>query len=92
MQNYGLRTGLAALALFGLPAAASAQNAAYLSCGELWQARNAVYARNGYCFKTERARAVFGRGCFPPYGELSGSEKADVADYQYWERRKGCPN
>ena len=72
------------------PPAALAQDAASMSCGELWQARNEIYARNGYCFKTARARAEFGPGCFPPYGQLSGWETRRVDELQYWERRNGC--
>jgi hypothetical protein len=69
---------------------ALAQEAADLSCGELWYKRNEIYARNGYCFETERARAVFGAGCFAPYGRLSGWEKRRVRELQMWERRRGC--
>ncbi|PWB79014.1 MAG: YARHG domain-containing protein [Methylocystaceae bacterium] len=69
---------------------AQARDPAYMSCGELWYARNAIYARNGYCFETERAQSVFGAGCFPPYGRLHGWEKARVNEIQMWERRKGC--
>ena len=72
------------------PPAALAQDAAGMSCGELWYARNEIYARNGYCFKTARARAQFGPGCFPPYGQLGGWEKRRVDELQYWERRNGC--
>jgi hypothetical protein len=61
-----------------------------MSCDELWYARNRIYARNGYCFQTDRARAVFGAGCFPPYGQLSGWEAGRVQEIQMWERRKGC--
>ena len=61
------------------------------SCGQLWYERNEIYARNGYCFKTARARAAFGPGCFPPYGRLSGWEKRRVADIQAEERYMGCP-
>lgn len=71
-------------------AKAWAQSGAYMSCDQLWRARNEIYARNGYCFTTERAQAVFGSGCFPPYGRLSGWEKARVNELQMWERRKGC--
>ena len=81
--------GFIGAAFLGAPSA-RAQDAAEMSCGELWRARNAIYARNGYCFKTERARAVFGPGCFPPYGELRGWEKRRVDELQYWERRNGC--
>ena len=71
-------------------AAAVAQDAADMSCDELWYARNAIYARNGYCFQTPRARDAFGAGCFPPYGELHGWEKHRVTELQMWERRNGC--
>jgi hypothetical protein len=74
----------------GLVESAYAQDPAGMSCRELWYARNAIYARKGYCFKTERARAVFGPGCFPPYGELNGWERDRVNQLQYWEREKGC--
>jgi hypothetical protein len=67
-----------------------AQDAEDLSCSELWYKRNEIYARNGYCFKTARAKAVFGRGCFPPFGSMSGWEKQRVNELQYWEARKGC--
>jgi hypothetical protein len=68
----------------------AAQDAAYMSCGELWYARNTIYARRGYCFKSERAISAFGPGCFPPYGRLDGWEKDRVDELQMWERRKGC--
>jgi hypothetical protein len=63
---------------------------ASMSCDELWHERNAVYSRNGYCFKTQKAIAAFGKGCFPPYGELQGSEKNRVTEISLWERQKGC--
>ncbi|MBU1655790.1 MAG: YARHG domain-containing protein [Gammaproteobacteria bacterium] len=70
--------------------AVEAQPLSYLNCEELWYERNAIYARNGYCFKTARAQQAFGRGCFPPYGRLSGWEKERVARIEQWEYRKGC--
>ncbi|HMN85422.1 MAG TPA: YARHG domain-containing protein [Bauldia sp.] len=69
---------------------AAAQNYAAMTCSQLWYARNAIYAENGYCFKTARARAVFGPGCFAPYGKLSSYEQQQVNEIQYWENRKGC--
>jgi hypothetical protein len=60
------------------------------SCYQLWYERNSIYAEKGYCFKTAKARAVFGRGCFPPYGHLSTSEREHVAGIEEWEHRKGC--
>src|ERR1700682_5603994 len=53
------------------------KDAASMSCDQLWHARNVIYARNGYCFRTPRALATFGRGCFPPYGELGGWDERD---------------
>jgi len=73
-----------------LAGSATAQGPASMSCDDLWYARNAIYARNGYCFKTPRAQAVFGLGCFPPYGQLRGWEKSRVNELQMWESRKGC--
>lgn len=61
------------------------------ACESLWHQRNSIYARNGYCFRTERARAVFGPGCFPPYGELSRGERRRVNQLQAEEDELGCP-
>lgn len=69
---------------------AMAKSYASMSCYQLWYARNSIYAAKGYCFKTAKARAVFGPGCFPPYGKLDSSEQRRVDDIIYWERRKGC--
>ncbi len=30
-----------------------------MSCDELWTARNEIFDRNGYCFRSERGQAVF---------------------------------
>lgn len=94
MSNAAVLFGIVLLgaiaASTGMPSVAAAQDAASMSCDELWYARNAIYAHNGYCFQTPRARATFGRGCFPPYGELSGWERARVNELQYWERQRGC--
>src|SRR5262245_48401592 len=86
--------GAAAAALLGSssvpPIAEARSHYRYMSCEELWYARNQIYAANGYCFKTERGIAAFGRGCFPPYGRLSGADQAEVSEIQRWEARKGC--
>lgn len=82
---------LGSLGLLLLVCASSfAQDTEDMSCSELWYKRNEIYARNGYCFNTARARSVFGRGCFPPYGHLSGWEKDRVNEIQYWEAQNGC--
>lgn len=86
-----LRRGALALAAVLLAAApAAAQSYRYMSCDELWYARNSIYADNGYCFKTQRAIRTFGRACFPPYGRLSRAEQQQVDLIVSWEKRKGC--
>ena len=90
--------GVASIALGALagaalqPAQAQEGREGYrdMSCGELWHERNAIYAEAGYCFRTERARRVFGRGCFRPYGRLTSWQSERVARIQRWEARKGC--
>lgn len=69
---------------------ARAQGYAYMGCSQLWYARNAIYARKGYCFRTARARAVFGPRCYPPYGRLNAWEQRQVNIIINWEYRKGC--
>lgn len=69
---------------------ATAQSYRDMSCGQLWYARNAIYASKGYCFETQRAIRVFGPACFPPYGRLSRTEQQNVDAIRTWERRKGC--
>jgi len=69
------------------PASAQYRN---MTCGELWYARNAIYADAGYCFKTQRARRVFGPRCYPPYGRLSPREARRVRRIENWEYRRGC--
>jgi hypothetical protein len=60
------------------------------SCDRLWYERNSIYADAGYCFKTPRARAAFGRGCVPPYGQLSPREQRRVNAIQAEEADLGC--
>lgn len=87
--------GLAALA-FGAGAAmafmsgASAQALGELSCKALWYQRNAVYAEQGYCFKTKDAIATFGARCYAPFGKLTPDQQRYVNEVQAWEARKGC--
>jgi len=92
-----LWAALVALALSSVPATivatsgpATAQDYRDMSCRELWYARNQIYADKGYCFQTDRARRAFGRGCFPPYGRLSGWEAEEVERIKRWEGRRGC--
>ncbi len=76
--------------LLGLAQQARAQVASRMSCEELWLARNQIYANNGYCFQSQRARAIFGHGCVPPFGKLAPEEAREVSALQSWERRRGC--
>ena len=76
-----------ALPILAAPSLARAQGV----CHSLWYDRNAIYARNGYCFRTARAVEQFGPGCFPPYGRLSPADQARVNEIQYEEDRRGCP-
>ena len=82
----------AAVAQLTIPAAVPAQAQGYsnMSCGQLWYARNRIYADAGYCFKTSRARRTFGAGCFAPYGRLSGYAKERVEQIKSWEAQLGC--
>ena len=77
--------------LSALPGAGFAQDASLMSCNELWYARNQIYAAEGYCFSTPRAQAIFGMGCFPPYGRLNPVEKQRVNTLETWEHVRGCP-
>ncbi|HMO28425.1 YARHG domain-containing protein [Enterovirga sp.] len=83
--------GIAAAIAAPLVLAGMQEARAQGECESLWQRRNSIYARNGYCFRTARARAVFGPGCFPPYGELSRAERREVNRIQAEEDALGCP-
>lgn len=62
-----------------------------ISCQKLWVARNSIFKRRGYCFKTQRAKAYFGnRGCRTRNPRLSSSERRRVKAILRKERRKGC--
>jgi hypothetical protein len=81
--------------LLALAVPALAQDYGSMPCEDLWYSRNAFYKEAGYCFKTARAIRAFGNaGCL--YDEmgavpLSQAARRDIADIQYWERRRGCP-
>lgn len=88
--NNILNVSVAALTLAAAPFALA--NAARAdACDRLWYKRNAIYADAGYCFKTERARSVFGPGCHPPYGRLSPWARRRVSEIQAEEDDMGCP-
>jgi hypothetical protein len=87
------RTSMGIVVAVGLTTGAqiaSAQGYASQSCGQLWHARNSIFAEHGHCFKTPQGIAAFGKGCFPPYGKLPAGAQARVNEIISWERRKGC--
>lgn len=88
LVSLALLGAVAGMMLLASPTPASAQGR---GCYALWYERNEIYARNGYCFRTARARSVFGPGCFPPYGRLTGWEARRVQELQYEEDMRGCP-
>lgn len=71
-------------------APAAAQGYGGYSCYDLWYERNAIYAQQGFCFRSQQAQQVFGQGCFPPYGQLTPYQQRLVAQIQNEERRRGC--
>jgi hypothetical protein len=60
-------------------------------CEALWRARNGIFANSGYCFASAEALAVFGKGCFAPYGKLSPADEADVQRIKDIETHQNCP-
>ncbi|MBY6242180.1 YARHG domain-containing protein [Methylosinus sp. Sm6] len=81
---------LSTVSSVGAPLPAGAQPARGFSCEQLWRQRNAIYARAGHCFSTDRGRATFGEGCYPPYGRLSGADSRQVQRIRRLERMNGC--
>lgn len=60
------------------------------ACQQLWMQRNSIFAKNGYCFTSEEAKAVFGEGCFAPFGKLSAADQAQVDQIKSKEAAHGC--
>lgn len=85
-----LAFAVAAAGLFLEAAPAAAANYANMSCGQLWFARNAIYASKGFCFQKPETQQAFPNSCFPPYGKLNQWEANQVSQIKYWEARKGC--
>ncbi|ADP71876.1 hypothetical protein Rvan_2664 [Rhodomicrobium vannielii ATCC 17100] len=88
-----IAAAVTATSLLAAPAAL-AQDYWSQSCGDLWYRRNAIYAANGYCFKTERALRVFGNNGCRFYVEadvpMSRAERAEIDIIRSVEARKGC--
>lgn len=65
-----------------------------LSCDALWTVRNTIFADNGYCFKTPRAREAFSNeGCVEDDQSrlaLNRFERANVSRIVKMEKSKGC--
>jgi hypothetical protein len=63
-----------------------------LTCGELYLARNEIFARNGYCFTTERGRVNFNdnRGCTTSRQIASDTELANARAIQLYEQKRQC--
>lgn len=68
----------------------SGDEARGLGCGELWYARNEIFARNGYRFETDRGRAAFGDGGWTRNPHLNRFERANVDLFERLEYRSGC--
>lgn len=62
-----------------------------MSCDELWHARNSIYAQYGFCFKQPRSIAIFGKACFPPYGQLPAAAQVQVNQIAATEQKRRCP-
>jgi hypothetical protein len=60
------------------------------SCDELWQARNEIYAREGYKFETARGIAAFGSGGTTSNPKFNPTEQKNIAMIKEYEARNGC--
>jgi len=60
------------------------------TCGDLWLARNDLYANKGFCFKSALGKATYPNSCFPPYGKLDSFEQGEVNKMKAEERRLRC--
>lgn len=75
-----------------ISSAAAQDELSVMSCGDLWYRRNAIFARNGFCFKTDRAIRVFGNNGCRFYVEsdvpMFRAEREEVEIIRAIERRK----
>lgn len=62
------------------------------SCEELWFMRNSIFNDRGYCFKTQRAQAVFDNSdCVSSDPNILNSfERHNVGVIKRVERQQGC--
>jgi hypothetical protein len=84
------RAVVAAAALLVGGGVAFAQDYSNMSCDDLWEARNQIYADEGFCFKTDAALQEFGHRCYPPYGRLNHHEQREVNEIQQAESDNDC--
>lgn len=68
----------------------TADDLAGLDCDALWHARNEIYARNGYKFLTERAKAEFGEDGTTRNPKLNKFEQKNIALIQQFEAEAYC--
>jgi hypothetical protein len=62
-----------------------------LDCRKLWRARNEIYYRKGYCFKSERGMRLFDNSnCTEAIVRTTGTEARNVRTIRTWEIRKMC--
>lgn len=63
-----------------------------MGCKSLWIARNEIFDRNGYCFRTTKGRNYFDNSDCSTKRQniLTGLERQNVNLIVSWERRKGC--
>jgi hypothetical protein len=96
IRKIALSASAAALLVFSLLVGAqSAQAVGYGdSCYDLWYARNSIYHRAGYCFRTEAAIREFGNAGCRHSGEatlpLTPTDREIIELITLIERQKGC--
>ncbi len=62
-----------------------------LSCHKLWIARNEIFHRNGYCFKSEKGIRYFDNSnCTSSAPKLTMLEQRNKRTIRTWEIRKRC--
>ncbi len=61
------------------------------SCFDLWYARNSIFHRNGYCFKTAKGKKYFDNSsCYTSNPSLSGVDMSRVMKIKAHETAQGC--
>ncbi len=62
-----------------------------LTCHKLWIARNEIFHRNGYCFKSEKGIRYFNNSnCTSSRPKLTALEQRNKRTIRTWEIRKRC--